>query len=136
MLVFLICLVTLSGSEENKYDKFGSIGGLLGGFFLALATAIPVREGGSYEKKCSIFGWTFTIIQISICLLMIYIAEWFFFIILKQLKILILILILIYYIYINLYFNVLDSLLSMDGLENNSNLLSFPNKIHEYLAII
>jgi hypothetical protein len=68
--------------------------------------------------------------------LMIYIAEWFFFIILKQLKILILILILIYYIYINLYFNVLDSLLSMDGLENNSNLLSFPNKIHEYLAII
>lgn len=135
MLVFLICLVTLSGSEENKYDKFGSIGGLLGGFFLALATAIPVREGGSYEKKCSIFGWTFTIIQISICLLMIYIAEWFFFHYIKTIKnfnfnfnINIL--------YINLYFNVLDSLLSMEGLENNSNLLSFPNKIHEYLAII
>jgi hypothetical protein len=74
MLIFLICLVTLNGSGDVSYDRFGSIGGLLGGFFLTLAAAPPVREGGSYEKKASIIGWSFVFIQVSITCLMIYIS--------------------------------------------------------------
>ena len=45
MLLFLICLVTLTGGNALIYDKIGSIGGLLGGFFLTLAVAPPVVEG-------------------------------------------------------------------------------------------
>lgn len=63
MLTFLILLITLSSSRrEPTYDNFGSVGGLMGGFFLTLAVAPPVIDNGNYEKKCSIFGWTFALI--------------------------------------------------------------------------
>jgi hypothetical protein len=72
MLTFLILLVTLSSSSTTPaQDNMGSVGGLMAGIWLTLAVAPPVLEGGTYEKKCRIFGWTFTCIQIFVCVLMI-----------------------------------------------------------------
>lgn len=60
MLTFLVLLITISSSVESQaVDKAGIIGGLAGGFFLTLATASPVIIGGTYEKKCRLFGFTF-----------------------------------------------------------------------------
>ena len=72
MLTFLVVLITLSSSTgEKAVDSVGTIGGLMGGFFLTLAAAPPVIEGGSYERKCRIFGWSFAGIQLFITLLML-----------------------------------------------------------------
>lgn len=59
MLTFLVVLITLSSVGSLAIDKAGIVGGLLGGFFLTLAAATPVVSGGTYEKKCKIFGCTF-----------------------------------------------------------------------------
>jgi hypothetical protein len=70
MLTFLVVLITMS-SREKGVDSIGTVGGLLGGFFLTMAAAPPVMEGGSYERKCRIFGWSFATIQLLITLLML-----------------------------------------------------------------
>lgn len=72
MLGFLILLVTLSANTYTPgYDNIGAVGGMMAGVWLTLAAAPPVIENGSYERKCRIFGWTFTFIQTFVCLLMI-----------------------------------------------------------------
>lgn len=72
MITFLIVLITISGGQSEKaVDNIGAIGGLIGGFFLTLAVAPPVIDGGSYEKKCRVFGWTFAGIQLMITFLMV-----------------------------------------------------------------
>lgn len=72
MVAFLVLLITLSpGARDKAVDNFGSVGGLLGGFFLTLAVAPPVIEGASYESKCRVFGWTFAVLQTSLSILVI-----------------------------------------------------------------